>query len=138
MERFTDSQTWLIIFDQCHGTRRWWHWFLHPKFMHVHLVRDCFDGCITIAPLIHVFAVKEYENSLLDMIQQESARNPTAILQFTTHYGSHYKPAFIEPLTCVSVAKRILGIRSRLFTPKQLYHELIRAGALVIKPYSVT
>ena len=85
----------------------------------------------------HVMAIREYPNTLDDILQQELLQNPTAILQMVVHYGSHYRPGFIEPLTCVSVAKRILGIRRRLLTPKQLYHELIRAGALVIKPYSV-
>lgn len=137
MERFTDNQTWIVVFDKCHGDGRWWHKLLHPKFQHVHLMRDIQEGSLIISPLIHIIAIKELTNSLLDLTNQESARDVTAILQFTVHYGAQYKPAFIEPLTCVSIAKRVLGIRSRLFTPKQLYHELIRAGALVIKPYSI-
>lgn len=135
MERFTDSQTWLVVFDRCYGLKR--RWWLHPAFQHVHLLRDNRDQCLMVNSFAHVMAIREYPNTLEDILQQELLQNPTAILQYTIHYGSHYRPGFIEPLTCVSVAKRILGIRRRLLTPKQLYHELIRAGALVIKPYQV-
>lgn len=83
-------------------------------------------------------AIREYPNTLEDIIAQELAQNPTAILMMTVHYGSHYKLMPLELLTCVSVAKRVLGIRSRLITPKGLYHELIKAGAVIIKPYCIT
>lgn len=136
MERYTDSQTWLIVFDKTYGLKR--RWWLHRDFQHVHLIRDNRDFCLMVNSFAHVMAVKEYPNSLVDIVQQEIAQNPTAILQYTVHYGSHYKPAPIELLTCVSVAKRILGIRNRLVTPKQLYHELLKAGAEVIKPYCIT
>ena len=138
MERYTDSQTYYIVFDQSYSGLRWWHFFLHKKFRHVHLLRDNRDYCLMINSFAHVMAIREYPNTLMDVVQQELAQNPTAILQYTVHYGSHYKPNYIEPLTCVSVAKRILGIRSRLITPKQLYHELLRAGAIPIKPYCIT
>lgn len=138
MERYTDSQTWYVVFDRSYSGLKWFHLFLHPKFRHVHLLRDNRDFCLMVNSFAHVMAVREYPNTLEDIIQQELAQNPTAILSYTVHYHSHYKPAFIEPLTCVTVAKRILGIRSRLQTPKQLYHEMIKAGATVIKPYCIT
>lgn len=137
IERFTDSQTWFCIFDRNYGGLKWWHLFLHPKFRHVYMVRDNRDFALVVNSLAHVMAVREYPNTLEDYMQQELAQNPTAVLQLTVHYGSHYRPAPLELLTCVSVAKRLLGIR-RGKTPKQLYHELIKAGALVIKPYCVT
>jgi hypothetical protein len=134
MERYTDNQTWYIIFDKSYTKRRWW---LHKDFQHVHLVRDNRDFALMVNSFAHVMAVREYPNSLEDFIAQELSFNPTAILQLTVHYGSHYRPAPIELLTCVSVAKRLLGIRHGK-TPKQLYHELIKAGALVIKGYTIT
>lgn len=138
MERYKDSQTWYVAFDRSYGGFKWWHSFLHPKFRHVHLFRDNRDCCLVVNSFHHVMAVREYPNTLMDYMQQEIAQNPTAILQLTVHYGSHYKPNHLEPLTCVSVAKRLLGIRNRfVFTPKQLYHELLKAGAEVIKPYCV-
>ena len=137
MERYTDSQTWYAIFDRSHGGRTWWKLFLHPAFQHVHLVRDNRDYSLAVNSFRHVMAVREYPNTIEDFLQQELAQNPTAILQMTVHYGSYYKECPIDILSCVSVAKRLLGIHSRLLTPKQLYHEMIRAGATVIKPYCV-
>ncbi len=137
MERYTDSQTWVIVFDRCYG-RHWWKFLLHPAFQHVHLVKDNRDYALMVNSFQHVMAIKEYPNTLESFLTQEIEQNPTAILQYTVHYGAYYKPNYLEPLTCVSVAKRLLGIRSRLLTPKALYHELIKAGALVIKPYTVT
>lgn len=134
MERYTNSQTWYIIFDRAYTKRRWW---LHPQFQHVHMVRDNRDFALVVNSLSNAMAVTEYPNSLEDYINQELQQNPTAILQYTVHYHSHYRPAPIELLTCVSVAKRILGIRHGK-TPKGLYHELIRAGANVIKGYTIT
>lgn len=136
VERYTDSQTWIAVFDRSHGVRRWWHYLLHPQFRHVHMLRDNRGQCLLVNSFLHVMAVREYPNTLEDILQQELEQNPTAILQLTVHYGSHYQPAPLELLTCVSVCKRLLGIR-RGRTPKQLYHEMIRAGAIVIKPFAV-
>lgn len=139
MERYADSQTWYAVFDRSYGGFKWWHCFLHPKFRHVHLFRENRGNTLVVNSFHHVMAVREYPNSLMDYMQQELAQNPTAILQLTVHYGSHYKSSPIEPITCVSVAKRLLGIRSRwVMTPKQLYHEMIKAGAVVLKAYCIT
>lgn len=137
MERYTDTQTWYAVFDKCHG-RHWWAHLLHKDFQHVHLLKDSRDNCLMINSFAHCMAIKEYPNTLVDIVQQEIAQNCTAILQMTVHYSSHYKHFPLEPLTCVSVAKRILGIRSRLVTPKALYHEMLRAGAIIVKPYCLT
>ena len=136
MERYTDSQTWVIVFDKGYGPIRWFYRLWHKEFQHVHLLRDNRDYCLMVNPFAHCTAIREYPNTLFDIIQQELKQNPTAVLQITTHYGSFYKPAPIELLTCVSMVKRILCINSILvLTPKQLYWELIKAGAIVIKPY---
>ena len=136
MERYADSQTWIAVFDRGYTGRKWWHCLLHPKFQHVHLLRDNRDYCLMVNSFLHVMAIREYPNTLEDILQQELAQNPTAVLQLTVHYSSHYRPAPFELLTCVSVCKRLLGIRYGR-TPKQLYHEMIRAGAIVIKPFAI-
>lgn len=136
MERFTDSQTWVIMFSPSTSGLKWWHLLLHRQFRHVLLLREINGKCVVVNALAHVMAVKEYDMTVFEAMQREHG-NVTAILQYTVHYGAHYLPARIEPLTCVSVAKRLLGIRSRLITPKALYHELIRAGAIVLKPYTI-
>jgi hypothetical protein len=91
-----------------------------------------------VSSMAHVIAIREYPNSVFDIVQQEVAQDCTAVLQYTVHYGAHYKHAPLDILQCVSVTKRILGITTRCITPKSLYHELIRAGAIVIKPYCKT
>jgi len=136
LERYTESQTWYIVFDRCYG-KAWWKWFLHPKFQHVHVARENRGNTLVVSSMAHVIAVREYANSIEDYMAQELAQNPTAVLMMTVHYGSFYKHAPIEPLTCVSVVKRLLGIDTRCLTPKKLYHECIKAGATVIKPYCI-
>ena len=134
MERYTDSQTYYVVFDRAHS-KHWISLFLHPRFQHVHLLRDNRDFCLLINSFAHCMAIREYPNTLEDILFQEAEPRPTPILQMTVHYGSIYKPAPIELLTCVSVAKRLLGIRTRCLTPRGLYKEMIKAGATVIIPY---
>lgn len=134
LEKYSDSMTWYVIFSPSYTKRRWW---LHPKFQHVHVVRDNDDRALMVNSFAHVMAVREYPCSIESFITQEAEQGCTAILQHTVHYGSHYRPAPIELLTCVSVTRRILGI-SRGKTPKALYRELLKAGALVIKGYTIT
>jgi hypothetical protein len=76
--------------------------------------------------------------TLEDVVKSELGRGVTAILSHTVYYGGIYKRSYIEPYTCVSAVKRVLGIRSRLFTPKALYFELLKAGALPIKHACIT
>lgn len=138
LERYTDSQTWYVIFDRSTGTRKWWSWFLHRDFQHVHVVRECGDSTLMINSFLHCMAAKEYPCDIFNFMQQELAQDPTAVLMITVHYGAHYKPMPLDLLTCVSVVKRLLCIRSRAITPMQLYRELLRAGATVVKPHCVT
>ena len=44
-------------------------------------------------------------------------------------------PHPLSPMYCVTVAKRLLGIPSLAITPNQLYHGLIKRGALKIFKY---
>ena len=138
MERLTDPQTWYVVLDRSHEGRGWWKPFLHKQFQHVILYCDMGGFIIQYNPLSHATAIMKHEISMEALLLHEVQRGVTAILSYTVYYGAIYKRAYIEPYTCVSAAKRLLGIRSRLFTPKALYHELIRAGALVIKPYCIT
>ena len=142
MERLTNTQIYYVVFDKCHG-KEWWDWFLHPRFQHVRMYTASggghnHSGHIAINPLAHTLSIADNAISVTDMISHEIEQGCTAVLQFTVHYGACYKYAHVEPLTCVSLAKRVLCIRRRwLLTPKALYHELIKAGAVVIKPYTI-
>ena len=136
-ERYTDSQAWYVIFDRTRRGNKWWEWFLHRDFQHVHAVRELGDSTLMVNSFLHCMAIRQYPCSIFNFIQQELAQDPTAVLMYTVHYGAHYKPMPFDMISCVSVIKRLLCVRSRLITPKQLYHELVRAGATVIKPYCV-
>lgn len=134
LERFSESQTWVIVFDKCYS-KHWWKHLLHPAFQHVFLMRSIGDETLIVNSLSHITAISHSTASIEDYLA--SAQDCTAILMLTVHYGSHYKVAPMDILTCVSVAKRILGIRSHLITPYALYKELIRAGATIIKPFAI-
>ncbi len=136
MERFTETQIWYIVFDVVHGVKPWWLPFVHERFQHVLLCKEALEGSVVVNPMSHVLSVRHYPNSIVNIVGQEIDAKPTAVLQYAVHYGAHYKPAPLEIITCVTTAKRILGIRNRwIVTPYQLYKELLRAGAIALKPY---
>lgn len=135
MERYTDSITWYVVFDKCYA-RRWWSYFLHKDFGHVHLWRQAQNQSIMINLLSHAMCVRHCDQTIEQAIENELAHGCTAILSHTVHYSAFYKPRPLEPITCVSVAKRLLCI-SKPITPKQLYHEMIEAGATIIKPFTI-
>lgn len=137
MERLTEPQTWFIVFDRSYGGQGWWKPLLHREFQHVLLYRDMGDHVIQYNPLSHATAILVHPFSIDDVLASEIERGVTAILSYTVYYGAIYKRVPIEIHTCVSAAKRLLGIRSRLMTPKALYHELIKAGAHIIKPFAI-
>ena len=134
-ERLTDSITWYVVFDRCH-VGRWWSRFLHPKFGHVHLWREAQDKSILVNPLSHAMCIRHCDQTIEQAIENEILHGCTAILQHTVHYGSFYRPKPLELFTCITVAKRLLCI-NKSTTPKQLYHEMIKAGATVIKPFTI-
>lgn len=119
-ERFTDSLTWYVCFDD---TEQWHGRLLKPKFGHVRLFLETGGKYIMFDQMWHCFAFRVYDD----------LPACTHVLLKVVHYGEHYKRMPLEPLTCVTFAKRVLCIRNRwIQTPYQLYKELIKAGAFVI------
>jgi hypothetical protein len=135
--RLTDSITWYIVFDKCRG-RHWTSRFLHKDFQHVLLWRAAGEGSILVNPLSHACFIGHCEESVEDQLKNEALHGATAILSMTVHYGSHYKLYRPSLFTCVTIAKRILCLKSWRFTPRQLYTECIKAGAEIIKPWCIT
>lgn len=133
-ERLTDVQTWYVVFDVSRGGS-WFAKLLPWDFQHVILFRESAAGSLMLNPMSQLIAVKEYEINIIDVIRQEIEQGVTAVLQYTVYAGAHYKGWPPEPMTCVSIAKKVLGIRAWVFTPYGLYKELLRAGAIAIKPY---
>lgn len=133
-ERFTESQTWYVVFNPSHG-RFWWSNLVNSKFQHVSMWREVEGGCIHINPLSHTIMVQFYAGSLEWFIKQELEQHCTALLSQTVHYGMLYQPSPVEIMSCVSVAKRLLGIRKRIYTPYGIYKEMLKMGAKIIQPY---
>jgi hypothetical protein len=128
MERFTDSQTWFAVFDGS-TERRWWNLFLHERWRHVLLWRQLDDGVLCINPLSHVLAVRHYTGAVEHYIGQEIEQKCSAVLSLTVHYSMVYERQLLDWVSCVSIAKRILGIRKRVITPKGLHKAMLKAGA---------
>jgi hypothetical protein len=134
-ERLVDVVTYYVVFDRCH-VGRWWSKLLHPQFGHCYLWRQAGDGSILINPLSHALCVRHCDQSIEQAIENELLHDCTAIVAHTVHYGAFYKPKGLEILSCVSIAKRLLCLNNGR-TPKQLYHETIKAGGNVIKPFTI-
>lgn len=128
MERFTESQTWFVVFDGS-TERRWWNLFLAKDWRHVLLWRQAEEGVICINPLSHVMAVRWMPGKVEHYIQQEIEQQCTAVLSLTVHYSMVYDKQLLDWVSCVSIAKRILGIRKRVVTPYGLYKAMLKAGA---------
>lgn len=137
MEKFSESQTWYVVFNKTRGAHRWWKIFLHKDFGHVYAIRESNGGSLLYNYLQHATAISNYDEPVESIIAREIDGGVTAVLALTVHYSSHYLPTPIEILTCVNATKRLLGIRKRIYTPKGLYHEMIKAGAHILKPYCI-
>ena len=135
MQRFTDSQTWYVVFDRS-TIKRWWNIFLNEEWRHITLWRDMGDGSLRVDPLAHALAIQHFDMPIDEVIADELRQGCTAILCMTVHYGMLYRKQTPDPFTCVSVAKRLLGINKILFTPHGLYNEMLRAGATAIKAFT--
>lgn len=136
MQRFEESQTWLVVFDRSYGAPEWWKFLLHRDFKHVRMYQVLDDGYIAADSLRHVMCVRSISKNDTDVIATEA--RSTAILCATVHYSGIYKKAPIEIMTCITVAKRILGIHGRwIWTPRGLYRELLKSGAKVVKPWTI-
>lgn len=128
MERFSDSQTWYVCFHPS-TSRRWFNLFLNPAFKHILLVREVDGGVLVVNPLEHLLSAKIYPAKLSDCLDG-------VVLSRTVHYGMIYKPSPLMPISCVTVACRVLGIQKRILTPYGLYKELLNAGANIVNPYN--
>lgn len=112
----------LLVF--CHETEIAWLRWLRPGFRHVFVALPAPGGWITIDPLSTVLEVEYHplppDTDLAAWFRTRGHR----VLESRLHPPLPTQWPF-TPLTCVSVAKRILGIRAPLvLTPWQLYRHL--------------
>lgn len=123
---YNESQTWYVCFASS-TVSPWYAKLLHPMYRHVYLLSEVEGGVLYVDCMRHALAVSVRPGKI------EEYLGNGAVLCRIVHYGMLYKPAPIRMLSCVSIALMLLGINKRIFTPRGLYKELKRAGALVIR-----
>lgn len=112
----------LLVF--CHETEIVWLRWLRPGFRHVFVALPAPGGWITVDPLSTLLEVEYHplppDTDLAAWFRTRGHR----VLESPIHPPLPTQWPF-APLTCVSVAKRLLGIRAPLVvTPWQLYRHL--------------
>jgi len=112
----------LLVF--CHETEIAWLRWLKPGFRHVFVALPAPGGWITVDPLSTLLEVEYHplppDTDLAAWFRTRGHR----VLESPLHPPLPVQWPF-TPLTCVSVAKRLLGIRAPLVvTPWQLYCHL--------------
>lgn len=135
-ERFNDSITWYVCFDTHLGEPFISQRLLNKKFRHVYLWRQAGEQSILVNPLAQSLCIRHVDQPIEKAIENELLHGVTAILQYTVHYASHYKPRLIRPMYCVSIVSQILCIDGAI-TPYGLYKGLNKAGCSVIKAYTI-
>lgn len=117
---------WFVGFGNA-SHRWWWTRLLRKGFEHVNLYR--FDGgeTIVVCETIYGLRVEKFNATPLDFEEN-------VMLSYVPEYSAKKrKPVSVS---CVGVAKSILGIHSMLiFTPSQLHDYLLKHGAQIVKPY---
>lgn len=105
--------------------RKWWLKPLKPGFKHVELWLNDRDVWLRLDPCFELPTLQAHLAPPQDLI--DPALEPTFVrIQTTLHLGTLSTPWVWGPLTCVDAVKLGLGIRTRLFTPYQLYRHLTK------------
>jgi hypothetical protein len=105
---------------------RWLRW-LRPGFRHCFVVLRLDDEWLACDPLLHRLELQRLRLPAdFDLATFYVERGHRVLMGWTDAPTPPILPS-LEPLTCVSVAKRALGLRaSRVLTPWQLYRWLLR------------
>ncbi|AUN31963.1 hypothetical protein [Niveispirillum cyanobacteriorum] len=126
--------TVLLVF--CNETQIAWLRILKRGFRHVFIAQRVVGGWVTIDPLSTRMEVEFHpmdpETNLASWFTLCGHRVVSAQVR-----GASEVPIGLPlaPLTCVSVAKRVLGIRvARILTPWQLYRHLTERGCPEYRP----
>lgn len=125
-------QVWLVGFGDV-DAREPWHWtrpFSRRGYRHVIALSERHGGTIVVNPLTHRIDVDWLQAPLGHVVRSLMARGFWFLA-----YESAALPQALPPrlLTCVEIAKAVLGIRDiRVFTARQLYRRLRALGALPV------
>lgn len=131
-----------IVFQD--GTNRWWDGFTKPGYRHCWVFYTAYKPSPSLMADRYVSKV-EYINSHMDVdvwwgTPEEvcdyfmSLPDTTVILKFRAELPGRTILGSRGLMTCVSVAKAILGLSSwEVLTPYQLCRRLLYLGATVVK-----
>jgi len=118
-------QKWYVVFEPA-GRKQWFHRFLEKDFTHCYLMTKSEAGLfwIIINPAwetIHIDyrLVETFPNA------RDYAGDHAIIVEYETSIQQGFIGCQLGILTCVDLAKRVLGIKSyKIWTPYQLYRRL--------------
>jgi hypothetical protein len=117
--------TWVVVFqDHYDGNNRKWDFLTKKGFRHCYAMCMTDFGWLVVDPLsswLEIHVIKEGKG---DLIAQAKSDPLSSGLLVTRVMKRKYLPRYL-PMTCVSVVKSLLGLKSRAFTPYGLYKHLM-------------
>lgn len=124
---------WIVAFHDSPAHPEWWGRFTRSKYRHISLFTYTHGAWLLIDPRLSMLDVRVMSKDEIDTYI--AAINVTGghFLRCTVGVVRCRLPFTL--LYCVTVAKRLLGIRSNAITPKQLYDFLVRRGAVPVFEY---
>jgi len=127
-------QKFYVIFSECE-TPRWYSWFLDSKYRHAWAAKAVYlsDGTELLIAFENLFG---YISLDLTYVRpgdiSELCPGTTCIVEYQAYVDVN-KRSFPQPITCITVLKKLLGIHKLLIqTPKQLKEYLLRQGGTII------
>jgi hypothetical protein len=131
------TRTWYLVYHH-REPYRWWTNFLEPGFRHVELTRPLYYGpgvndvgWLNVLPTFEMLDIELSGNPTPPWVRcpDSTVQKVTGARLLTTLHT----PIDLGPVTCVSIAKAMLGIRAFwVKTPYQLYKFLKKRGGVVI------
>lgn len=118
--------TWIVIFCDGPGGRRWWHWLFKPGFRHCFALGwdgRCWLQVDGLSNILDVRSFADVEMRVVMALLREAGAAAIAVDRRVVSRG-----IFRGPLYCVPTVKHLLGVRACALTPWQLYRALRRRG----------
>lgn len=138
-----DVTVWFIGFAPYAGTRRWLKKWLHPRYGHVFALTQFGDDVLVVEPTEKAVSFGLLRHPTGEKLCADLAALAWAAQREDLHFlrvQTKAKPlGFAHGLlpTCVTFIKAISGIGGWAVTPYQLYHHLMRRGALPLPTFSI-
>ena len=124
---------WIVAFHDGPVHPEWWGRFTQDKFRHISLFTFTHGAWVLIDPRLSMLDMRIMSKDEIDtyvasinVTGGHFLRCPVGVVRCRLPFSIFY---------CVTVAKRLLGIRSTAITPKQLYRFLVRRGAVPVFEY---